>query len=821
MKILHGTLDPREPRSSTILKRTVMAVCGFVASLVLCSFAPTAGFAASILSFRAGLQPGGVRLVIDLDEPAEYSVKAAASTVLLEIDAMSTATASGRFPDNTAAEDFISKPFEGRTSLEVHIKSPSVEVRHYTLPMPDRIVLDLFPSPRSGGSSDEEPQVQALYGLIPYQPIGGVGKGYRKLLLSPEEFLLDNGLAVKTFPFDVPAAKKIFRGGSFRPVLRFRGPQGQGRARVVFTLNAVPLEGVVLDGAAAEARTADINLPASLFRPGKNKLTLAAMAEPKSGDRSAGGSLVILDGSILRLDYLDASDFSLGDMAAFLEGSLPFPDRGLVVVIPDKPESEEIQAAMELLLKWYGGSLPGAAYGRVMEADSLTPGIADSSHVIYLGRSHSLPRAVLEAFQWEPPSQGSGFLSCFMNNYGNIRLLVTSETAKGVLASAMSLLDRRLRGSLNAKRVSLPPVMSLSGPGGGSRKDRVTFKDLTGGDLVFSGVGKSHHRVQLKVPPGGQVGSQGEVSLTFRASPFIDGERSTLTLSFNGKRAASIGLGKSTEEKDHMTTKIPKTILEPGTLEIELEASLVPAYGAEEVPGEAFWVVVDGSSHVPIPLPDKQPPPLLENLPFLMGDREVTLFIGPTPGKGLLSALTVLLSEWRRTSDVEIKIRVKPLAELRWGNPTGDAVIAGSLEELFHQGIPVTAVRQDDGIVIAVGKKDKLALEPASNAFFQLLGGKSASSVLAVGWPTEGFAEPFPVEIFRSDKLKGDASIVSGKGEITPLNITSNEKRNGLFSLDLLPEGSRGRILLGAGAMGFSLALLWVLVFLGRGGASR
>ena len=86
-----------------------------------------------------------------------------------------------------------------------------------------------------------------------------------------------------------------------------------------------------------------------------------------------------------------------------------------------------------------------------MAADSLTPGIAGFiSHDI--PRSGATPpRAVLEAFQWEPPSQGSGFLSCFMNNYGNIRLLVTSETAEGVLASAMSLPDRGLRGSLNAR----------------------------------------------------------------------------------------------------------------------------------------------------------------------------------------------------------------------------------------------------------------------------------------------------------------------------------------------------------------------------------
>ena len=67
-------LNRQEPRSPTYSKKLAMAACGLVVSLVLCDLASTTGFAASVLSFRAGLQPGGARLVIDLDEPAEHTV---------------------------------------------------------------------------------------------------------------------------------------------------------------------------------------------------------------------------------------------------------------------------------------------------------------------------------------------------------------------------------------------------------------------------------------------------------------------------------------------------------------------------------------------------------------------------------------------------------------------------------------------------------------------------------------------------------------------------------------------------------------------------
>ena len=377
----------------------------------------------------------------------------------------------------------------------------------------------------------------------------------------PEEFLLDNGLAVKAFPFDVPATKRIVRGGSFKPALRFRGPLGQGRARVVFILNGFPLDEIVLDGAAADEQVTDIDLPASLLRPGKNTMTLAAMIEQKSGVKGGEDSLDILDGSILRLDYLDASDFNLGDLAAFLEGGPPFPDRGLVVVIPDKPGSEEVQAAMELLLQWYRGFPRGTASGSVLSAGSVTPGIANSSHMIYLGRSRSFPRSVLEAFRGNPPAGGQ-FLSCFVN-YG-AQAPGRLRDGRGSLAvpspagpwASWTFSTRRCSYPMKA-----PPPKSVR-----SRRDQVTFKDLTGGDLVFSGAGKSSRRVEHIIPPGGLVGGRSEVSLSFRSSPLIDGDRSTLTLFLDGVPAASVDLGKSAIGKDQMTTRIPKVLLEGSTL---------------------------------------------------------------------------------------------------------------------------------------------------------------------------------------------------------------------------------------------------------------
>lgn len=750
-------------------------------------------------------------MVIDLDESADYEVRADASTIRVVIGAGSAGPASGRFPGNPVAVAYASKPSEKGTSLEVTLNSTLIAVRHYTLSRPERIVLDMVPSPVSAEPEGENPQVDAIHGLVRSQFTTGPGKGYTDLRLSPEDLPLVGGLAAKTYPFEIPVTRRIVEGGSFSPVIRFLGPGRRDQARLIFILNGVPLGEALLESEAPGGPVAAIDLPASLLRPGTNRLTLAAAARQKDGIKDGGGTLRILNGSNLRLRYRTAPGLSLKDMVFLLEDDPAFSEGGLAVIIPDRPEPEEVQAALELLLEWYGKSPRGAASARVLTQDLVDGEVASSSPMIYLGRRSLLSRPVLEAFRWETSPPEGSLLSCFMDTHGKFRFLITSETAKGVLSGAMALLDPELRGRFDAERVFVSPGKPFPRRRGKTWSDQIPFKELAGGDLVFSGPGKRTRRVELVAPPAALVGGRAELTLVYSFSPFIDGEGSSLTLILNGTPAATAKLGGSTGEKGLLTATIPKALLDGNPLEVAIEVDLEPSGGGKGLPGEALWLVVDGSSHARIPLASGQLPPLLEYFPYQVGKGEVTVFVGSPTARGLLSTLGAILSESQRVSAKELRFNVRPLEELRWENLKGDAVVAARLEELFTRGIPLAALRRGDEVEITGGRKNEAALDVDRDAFFQILPRKGVGTVLVVGWPRNGLGDPFPAEGFRLGELKGDACLVSDGGRISPLYLSVTEPRG----------GSGGRILLGVAALVLSLALLWILVFLSRGGNRR
>jgi hypothetical protein len=398
-----------------------------------------------------------------------------------------------------------------------------------------------------------------------------------------------------------------------------------------------------------------------------------------------------------------------------------------------------------------------------------------------------------------------------MDTHGKFRFLITSETAKGVLSGAMALLDPELRGRFDAERVFVSPGKPFPRRRGKTWSDQIPFKELAGGDLVFSGPGKRTRRVELVAPPAALVGGRAELTLVYSFSPFIDGEGSSLTLILNGTPAATAKLGGSTGEKGLLTATIPKALLDGNPLEVAIEVDLEPSGGGKGLPGEALWLVVDGSSHARIPLASGQLPPLLEYFPYQVGKGEVTVFVGSPTARGLLSTLGAILSESQRVSAKELRFNVRPLEELRWENLKGDAVVAARLEELFTRGIPLAALRRGDEVEITGGRKNEAALDVDRDAFFQILPRKGVGTVLVVGWPRNGLGDPFPAEGFRLGELKGDACLVSDGGRISPLYLSVTEPRG----------GSGGRILLGVAALVLSLALLWILVFLSRGGNRR
>ena len=811
-----GPEDKLRLKPPSALKRTIRTA-GLLAVLMVSAISLSSESAAPVVSFRAGLQPEGARLVIDLDRPVNYSLSAEGSKVMIDIKAESAGEGSGSFPNNRVASSYSARPTTEGTSLEINLRSPAVTVKHYTLPSPERIVVDISPSPGATGQDGQKPRVFGIHGLVRAPLVTGPGKGYTDLRLSPEEMVLEDGFTARTFPFEVPTTRRIVEGSSFSPVLVFEAKGEEGQARVSFILNGVPVGDTLLQSRKGSDTGTRIELPPGLIRPGENRMTLAVSTFPKGGRGQIGGSLRILDESFLRLQYLSASDVRLKDVGAFLDGSLPTEGEDLAVVLPGRPEPEEILAALEMAMKWYGGRTFGQIRVRILTPEMVDSETARCFHTVYLGRRSLLPLPVLEAFRSETPPGDKGFLSAFVDPYGKFRLLVTSDTAEGVLSGVLSLMDRSLRERFDMRRAFITPGRTLPARKTEATDGSVTFREMTGGDIVLSAAGALERRMIITPPPIGKIGGEGEISVTFFSSHLLDGERSTLSLELNGAPAGTVKLGRSTASREgRLAAKIPEKLFSLGPLEIGLRAVLEPAGGKRrELPGDAFWVVVDGSSQVRIPLSTRRLPPLLEYLPYQLTGGEISLFVGPEPKDGMLSAVAGILADWQRAPGKALEVKVKPLSQLEWESLKGDAIVAADLEEILSLGIPIAAVHRGEEAVITRGRSVKARLDPERDVLIQLISRKSSGLGLVLGWPGRSQTGTAFLERFPPGELKGDVFLVSDGKEATLFYLETQEPRVGLIGPTPRKDHT-GRVILGVSALGMSLALLWSLVYLGR-----
>lgn len=99
----------------------------------------------SVTSVRAGLLPGGSRIVIDLDRSSVYSLTKSGSELELFVSTPIKGKIAGNFPSNRTALSYQANPSGNDTILRVYLRSEKVSVRHFPLAKPDRIVVDLMP----------------------------------------------------------------------------------------------------------------------------------------------------------------------------------------------------------------------------------------------------------------------------------------------------------------------------------------------------------------------------------------------------------------------------------------------------------------------------------------------------------------------------------------------------------------------------------------------------------------------------------------------------------------------------------------------------
>ena len=115
----------------------------------------------SVTSIRAGLLPGGSRIVIDLDRPSVYSLTKSGSELELFVRTSIEEKMAGKFPSNRTSLSYQAHPSGNDMIVRVYLRSEKVSVRHFPLAKPDRIVVDLMPG------------TEIFDGVIPAEQLSG------------------------------------------------------------------------------------------------------------------------------------------------------------------------------------------------------------------------------------------------------------------------------------------------------------------------------------------------------------------------------------------------------------------------------------------------------------------------------------------------------------------------------------------------------------------------------------------------------------------------------------------------------------------------
>lgn len=131
------------PKGSSFTRGFLALAFGGVIALGL-TLLPLIG-ECSVTSIRAGLLPGGARIVIDLDQPSPYSLIKSGRNLEVSVKTSIAGITTGEFPSNNSASSYQAYPYENGMILRIHLQSERISVNYFPLSNPDRIVIDLFP----------------------------------------------------------------------------------------------------------------------------------------------------------------------------------------------------------------------------------------------------------------------------------------------------------------------------------------------------------------------------------------------------------------------------------------------------------------------------------------------------------------------------------------------------------------------------------------------------------------------------------------------------------------------------------------------------
>lgn len=276
-----------------------------------------------------------------------------------------------------------------------------------------------------------------------------------------------------------------------------------------------------------------------------------------------------------------------------------------VIVVPDAPTSDELQAAMTVAASL--GHMSGGQLELALTTDSLaTSEQLGSGHLVLVGKMNSLP--LLEDVSLPAPrldevitAPTDGVLQMAVSpwNADHVALVVTADTDVGVVKAAQAVGRSILVGARPdlavVTQVEPRRVTPATAP-----TDR-SLADMGHSAYVMTSVGANAIEYSFDVQPGQATTPGAYFDLTYNHSAFLNFGESGVAVSVNDQPVGGLALTPESAAGQTRRITIPPSALREGHNTLRIEAYLVPASVCAPLNVNNLWFTLQPDSRLHLP----------------------------------------------------------------------------------------------------------------------------------------------------------------------------------------------------------------------------
>lgn len=332
--------------------------------------------------------------------------------------------------------------------------------------------------------------------------------------------------------------------------------------------------------------------------------------------------------SLLDLTFEETSpelDLSRLPAPFFLDSSF-IPD-GVYVVVPNNPESTELQAAMDVMAG-FGATIGGSYNMELITEGELTQENLPLYHMVFVGTADKF--SLLSDVKFQVPvvggkfenlpaeSASDGILQIALSpwNPSKAILLVGGNSGEAVLKAGQAVSAGRVLVYESPLLAYVSNVQLLSGSL--PVVEDFSLKDLGYATETLSGIGTSSQDYQFYVSREQMTTREGYFDLVYYHSGLLSYDLSAFSIRLNDQIISSIAFSEETQQVTTLRVKIPPGVLRFGENNLEVRANLLATLSCDDTGFSDPWLTISDQSvfHLPAGTGEPLTKALLKDLKF-------------------------------------------------------------------------------------------------------------------------------------------------------------------------------------------------------------